>query len=125
MNKFVVHEHHATHLHWDLRIELDGVLVSWAIPKGPPISLGIKRLAIKVEDHPLEYGDFQGTIPKGEYGAGTVRIWDKGEYELNIKREKLLIVKFHGQRMRGLYNFVFMRKNQWLLYKVKSDISHV
>ncbi|MGA2105194.1 MAG: DNA polymerase ligase N-terminal domain-containing protein [Methanoregula sp.] len=119
-NYFVVHEHHARHLHYDLRLERDGVLKSWAVPKGIPESFGEKHLAVAVEDHPLAYRTFEGTIPEGEYGAGTVRIWDKGRYTtLHWDDEKIEIV-FYGQRLNGHYVLVrFKRagKSEWLVFK--------
>lgn len=103
---FVIHEHHARNLHWDLRLEMNGVLKSWALPKIPPRTKGIKRLAIQVENHPLEYANFKGVIPKGNYGAGKVEIWDKGKYELLDKTGKSMKVKFHGKKLKGEYVLV-------------------
>ena len=119
-NSYVVQEHHASHLHWDLRLERNGVLKSWAVPKGPPEKPGDRRLAVEVEDHPLDYGDFEGIIPKGEYGAGTVKIWDKGTYEtLNWVNDKIEII-IHGERLSGPYELVRFKKageKEWLLFK--------
>src|SRR5919108_1673134 len=102
-NRFVVHEHHARSLHWDLRLERDGVLVSWAIPKGIPMDPKRNHLAVHVEDHPLDYIDFAGEIPKGEYGAGKVEVWDSGTYETHKWRSDEVMVTFHGKRLRAKY----------------------
>ncbi|HZK04478.1 MAG TPA: ATP-dependent DNA ligase [Actinomycetaceae bacterium] len=101
-NSFVIQEHHARSLHWDFRLEHDGVLVSWAVPKGPPLDPEANRLAVRVEDHPLEYGSFEGTIPKGEYGAGEVRIWDAGTYESEKWRDNEVIAVLTGRPDGGL-----------------------
>src|SRR5579875_3440423 len=101
--RFVVQEHHATRLHWDLRLERDGVLVSWAIPNGIPHDRRENRLAVHTEDHPLEYIDFHGEIPKGQYGAGTMTIWDTGSYETHKWAEDKVEVTFHGERLHGRY----------------------
>ncbi|MDH7556869.1 MAG: DNA polymerase ligase N-terminal domain-containing protein [Candidatus Methanosuratincola sp.] len=117
---FVVHEHHARRLHYDLRLEKDGVLKSWAVPKGIPLEKGSKRLAIQVDDHPLEYAGFEGTIPEGEYGAGTVRIWDSGTYEAISWEGGKIEVIFHGKLLSGRYALVrFSRagEGQWLIFK--------
>ncbi len=106
-----------------MRLEIDGVLKSWAIPKEPPTKTGIKRLAISVEDHPIEYAKFQGTIPEGQYGAGKVEIWDKGNYELKEKTPKKIEFVLHGKKLKG--NFVLVKtsygnkpKKSWLFFRV-------
>lgn len=101
--RFVVQEHHARALHWDFRLERDGVLVSWALPKGLPVDPGQNHLAVHTEDHPLEYLDFQGTIPRGEYGAGTVSIWDRGRYDCHKWSDREVMVVLHGRRAKGRY----------------------
>src|SRR5579871_1437045 len=100
---FVIQEHHARALHWDFRLERDGVLVSWALPKGLPMDPKVNHLAVHVEDHPFDYKDFEGEIPKGEYGAGTVRIWDRGTYETEKWRDNEVMVVLHGTRASGRY----------------------
>ncbi len=127
MPYFVVHEHHAKQLHFDLRLEKDGVLKSWAVPKGPSMNPQDKRLAIMVEDHPLDYGDFEGVIPEGQYGAGKVYIWDKGEYftvkgsieeghwEIFLKGE-FLVGRFVLLKIKG-------KVDQWLLIKKKDEFA--
>jgi DNA ligase D-like protein (predicted 3'-phosphoesterase) len=119
-NYFVIQEHHAHRLHYDFRLERDGVLKSWAVPKGIPEEAGEKHLAVAVEDHPLEYGHFEGTIPKGEYGAGTVTIWDNGTYDTKHWATDKIEITLHGRRLTGHYVLVpFKRagKNEWLLFK--------
>ena len=101
--RFVVHEHHARRLHWDLRLERDGVLVSWAVPKGIPPDPKRNHLAVHTEDHPIEYIDFAGEIPAGQYGAGVMKIWDSGTYETHKFREAEVMVTFHGERLHGRY----------------------
>jgi DNA ligase D-like protein (predicted 3'-phosphoesterase) len=119
-NTYVVQEHHATHLHYDLRLEMDGTLKSWAVPKEPPSMAGIKRLAVQVEDHPLEYASFEGSIPEGEYGAGNVEIWDKGNYRLVERKEDKLIVEINGRRLAGIYVLLRLKGGKnWLFFKKK------
>ena len=108
-------------LHYDLRLEKDGVLKSWAVPKGIP-EAGQKHLAVETEDHPYEYGSFEGEIPKGQYGAGTVKIWDKGHYETKFWEDDKIEVTLNGQRLHGRYVLVRLKKagdKDWLLLKGK------
>ena len=130
---FVVHKHAARRLHYDLRLEHRGVLLSWAIPKGPSLDPREKRLAVRVEDHPLDYGDFEGNLPEGEYGAGPVLIWDRGVWEpeedpaAGLRAGKLTF-RIHGEKLRG--NFALVRmggragregKENWLLIKERDE----
>jgi len=103
---YVIHEHHARHLHWDLRLEFDGVLKSWALPKEPPASAGVKRLAVAVEDHMLSYADFEGTIPEGEYGAGEVKVWDSGTFKEVERTGEKYVLDVRGKRLKGEYVLV-------------------
>ncbi len=119
-NIFVVQEHHASHLHWDFRLSLDGVLKSWAVPKEPPTTKGVKRLAIETEDHPLSYADFEGTIPEGHYGAGTVKIWDKGIFNLIERDDSKIVFELNGNILKGKYNLIRFKKGgekAWLFFK--------
>jgi bifunctional non-homologous end joining protein LigD len=117
---FVVQEHWASHHHFDFRLEMNGVLQSWAVPKTIPIKPNIKRLAIQVEDHHYEYKDFQGTIPEGQYGAGKVKIWDKGTYELTEKTKNKLVFNLKGKKLKGEYSLIlFKPPKNWLLMKNK------
>lgn len=122
---FVIQKHAARNLHYDLRLEIGGVLKSWAVPKGIPEKSGIKNLVIQTEDHPLKYAEFKGRIPKGEYGAGTVKIWDKGQFELlkGAVEKRYLQFKLAGDKLKGVYNLIkFKRedkKNMWLIFKAK------
>jgi bifunctional non-homologous end joining protein LigD len=120
-NRFVVQEHKATRLHWDFRLELDGVLKSWAVPKGPPEEPGIKRLAVEVEDHPVDYITFEGGIPKGQYGAGTVKIWDKGKFKLKQRTNDIYEFWLMGKRMKGKYALVRFKDKNWLMLKSKPE----
>ena len=118
---YVIQEHHASHLHWDLRLEFDNVLKSWAIPKIPPTEKNVKRLAIQVEDHPIEYAKFHGIIPEGNYGAGEVKIWDNGFYKLIEKNSKKIIFEIHGKKLKGKYCLIktnYENKKSWLFFKI-------
>src|SRR5688572_13725448 len=123
---FVVHMHAARRLHWDLRLEMDGVLKSWAVPKGPSANPADKRLAVHVEDHPLEYGDFEGIIPEGNYGAGAVIVWDRGVWialedpHEGVHKGKVLF-ELRGYKLRGTWTLVKLKKGEkeWLLIKEK------
>jgi DNA ligase D-like protein (predicted 3'-phosphoesterase) len=123
-NAYLVHEHHARRLHWDLRLEENGVLKSWAVPKEPPAVPGIKRLAVQVEDHPLGYATFEGEIPEGNYGAGAVKIWDKGKHEPLETKEGKRVFKLSGQKLKGKYCLIKLKprpgdKTQnWLFFKL-------
>jgi DNA ligase D-like protein (predicted 3'-phosphoesterase) len=122
-SNFVVQEHDASHLHFDFRLALDGVLKSWAVPKGVPEEPKVRRLAVQVEDHPLEYATFEGSIPKGEYGGGTVKIWDDGEFSLKERTNDKIVVELRGRRLNGPYALVrFKGKQQsdknWLIMKL-------
>src|SRR4051794_32862597 len=116
--RFVVQEHHATRLHWDLRLENDGVLASWALPRGVPQHPDENRLAVHTEDHPLEYLNFHGEIPKGEYGAGTMEVWDSGTYEAEKFREGEVIATFQGERISGRYALFATRGKDWLIHRM-------
>ncbi len=126
-NRFVVGEYHASHLHWDFRLELSDspaggeiVLKSWAVPKGPPQKVGEKRLAVAVEDNPVDDINFDGVIHEGQYGAGTVKIWDKGSFELISRTDHELKFILHGQKLSGPYTLVnFRPPKNWLLIKEK------
>src|SRR5512132_886513 len=123
---FVVQRHDARRLHYDFRLERDGALASWAVPKGVPLEPGQRALAVHVEDHPLDYAGFEGEIPQGQYGAGTVEIWDSGTYELvEEKKDGGLTVRLHGKRLEGTWtlvaaHFVGEEKN-WLLLKKREE----
>ena len=127
-NLFVVQKHRATQLHYDFRLEADGVLKSWAVPKGPSMDPAVKRLAMQVEDHPVDYANFEGVIPEGEYGGGTVMVWDMGVYapEKNESVSRALAkgeLKFVvlGKKLKGGFVLVRTRERQWLLMKHKDE----
>lgn len=136
---FVVQKHAASHLHYDFRLQAGGVLKSWAVPKGPSMNPQEKHLAIMVEDHPYDYHDFEGIIPPGNYGAGTVMVWDTGEYfpldeEKNLAGEKTILEGIHkgklsfalaGKKLQGIFHLIKIKNaqapNQWLLFKIQDD----
>ena len=129
---FVVHKHAARRLHYDLRLELDGVLKSWAVTRGPSLLPGDKRLAVRTEDHPLDYGEFEGRIPEGEYGAGSVIVWDRGRWSTEgDPHEQLakghLVVDLKGRKLKGRWHLVHMKgrdqrgKENWLLIKAEDE----
>lgn len=124
--RFVIHEHHATRLHFDLRLEMGGVFKSWAVPKGPSLDPAYKRLAVMVPDHSLAYGSFEGTLTEGTYGAGEVRIWDDGKYETNVDplaqlRKGKIRLEFFGLKLRGEFVLtkMYRQEKNWLLIKVE------
>jgi len=135
---FVIQKHNASNLHYDLRIEVDGVLASWAVPKGPSTDPSEKRLAVRTEDHPMEYADFEGVIPEGEYGAGTVLVWDTGTYQ-NLRENKYdpsdmpqsldegkIEIRLEGKKISGGYNLIRTgpkkpEQERWLLMKADDD----
>ena len=136
---FVVQKHDASRLHYDFRLEIDGVLKSWAVPKGPSAVPADKRLAVPTEDHPIEYSDFEGEIPEGQYGAGTVEIWDRGSYETvadtegeepvspeaSLRRGRITM-RLCGEKMKGEWALVRMKgKKEWLLIKKKDEHADV
>ena len=118
-NIYVVQKHDATHLHYDMRLEMNGVLKSWAIPKMLPTEKGIKRLAVQTDDHPIEYANFEGVIPEGSYGAGSVEIWDKGTYEIEENEKDKIVVHINGGKLKGRYCLVRFKgqEKNWLLFK--------
>ena len=118
--RFLVQEHDARRLHWDFRLELDGVLKSWAVPKGVPTEPGVKRLAVQVPDHPLSYFGFEGEIPKGEYGAGTVKVWDKGTFVLALRESRKYHFILKGKKLKGYYRMINFKDRNWLIYKVET-----
>jgi bifunctional non-homologous end joining protein LigD len=121
---FVVQKHIASRLHYDFRLEVDGVLKSWAVPKGPSLDPNERRMAVEVEDHPVDYADFEGIIPEGEYGAGTVMVWDRGTYRVEgdvdvgaaLRRGRLRFI-LNGNKLKGAWALVRMRDKHWLLIK--------
>src|SRR4051812_15064431 len=132
---YLIQKHDASRLHYDFRLEWDGKLLSWAVPKGPSQNPDDKRLAVHVEDHPIEYGKFEGTIPAGEYGGGTVMLWDRGSWEPHgdvdeALRKGKLAFDLHGERLEGAWALVKLRarrpgdKDNWLLIKERYELAH-
>jgi bifunctional non-homologous end joining protein LigD len=129
IREFVVQKHSASRLHYDFRLEHDGVMLSWAVPKGPSLNPSNKRFAMQTEDHPLEYNQFEGVIPEGEYGGGTVMIWDRGTWEPEVDDIDAALAKgdlkfkLHGKKLCGSWVLVRMRPRQWLLIKHRDKYS--
>jgi bifunctional non-homologous end joining protein LigD len=133
--RFFIQRHNATRLHYDFRLEIDGTLKSWAVPKGPSLDPAMKHLAAMVEDHPIDYGDFEGNIPKGNYGAGSVMLWDRGTFELIGEEDGLAQIargdvkfRLHGEKLTGTWGLVHMKgrdksgkDNAWLIIKKKDE----
>lgn len=120
MGRFVVQEHHARTHHFDFRLEKDGVFKSWAVPKGLPDAVGVKRLAIQVDDHALEFGAFEGTIPQGEYGAGEIRVWDSGTYDVVEWTPDRITVNLYGTHTAGSFEilkFKHGKEREWLIIR--------
>ncbi|MDX1596014.1 MAG: DNA polymerase ligase N-terminal domain-containing protein [Nitrosopumilaceae archaeon] len=120
---YVIQQHNATNLHWDLRLEYNKTLKSWALPKRPLKSIGKKRLAIQVGDHPIEYAKFEGEIPEGNYGSGKVTIWDRGSFKTIERSKKKWIVNIDGKKLQGRYCLLHFKPKQknWLFFKMKDD----
>jgi len=118
-SRFVVQKHQARRLHYDFRLEIGGVLRSWAVPKGPPLEPGVRRLAVQVEDHPLDYIDFTGQIPPGEYGAGSVEIWDRGEFDLEKGSSDILEFTLKGTKLSGSFVLLHTDGKNWLFIRRK------
>lgn len=118
---YVIQEHHAKKLHWDLRFEIDDTLKSWALPKIPPQTEGEKRLAVAVDDHPIEYALFEGDIPAGNYGAGKVKIWDNGTFDILEKEPRKIVMDVKGKKLKGRYCLLHFKPNErnWLFFKLK------
>jgi DNA ligase D-like protein (predicted 3'-phosphoesterase) len=118
-NIYVIQKHDATHLHYDMRLEINDVLKSWAIPKTPPREKGIKRLAIQTEDHPIKYASFEGVISEGNYGAGSVEIWDKGTFKIEENEKDKLVIHINGKKLEGRYCLIRFKgqEKNWLLFK--------
>jgi bifunctional non-homologous end joining protein LigD len=127
--EFVVQKHRASRLHYDFRLEHDGVMLSWAVPKGPSLDPANKRFAMQTEDHPIEYNRFEGVIPEGEYGGGTVMIWDRGTWEPEVEDVDAALAKgdlkftLRGKKLRGSWVLVRMRSRQWLLIKHRDKVA--
>lgn len=127
--EFVIQKHRATSLHYDFRLEHDGVMLSWAVPKGPSLDPANRRFAMQTEDHPIEYNQFEGVIPEGEYGGGTVMIWDRGTWEPEVEDVDQALAKgdlkftLHGQKLRGSWVLVRMHERQWLLIKHRDKVA--